>query len=138
MAAIFWLSGTPGETLARGASPLIARAPRIVTHPIGKKPTKLSWLKAGHFAGYAALGAALLYGFHGAARRPGLWATATAALYAASDEIHQVFVPGRHAGWEDVALDITAAGLAILLLALARVAIKKGLSKKSVWTAPGQ
>lgn len=120
MVAIFWLSSIPGETLISTARPFFKQAPTTISPLVGKKPVRIEWLKIGHFVGYAALGAALLHGFEPITRQPGLWAMATAALYAASDEIHQVFVPGRHAGWQDLALDIAAAGLAILLLALAR------------------
>ncbi len=118
MVAIFWLSSIPGETLISSARPFFKQAPTTIPARVGKKPVRIEWLKIGHFIGYAALGAALLHGFAPTTRRPGLWAMAGAALYAASDEIHQAFVPGRHAGWQDLALDIAAAGLAILLLTL--------------------
>lgn len=129
MTAIFWLSGIPGDTLTRDTDPLIRQAPKIIAQPIGKKPKEISWMKVGHFVGYAALGAALLYGFERTTRQPGTRAMATAALYAVSDEIHQAFVPNRSAGWQDVALDASAAGLAILLLVLAQRLKKKRLSK---------
>jgi len=39
------------------------------------------------------------------ARHPALLMT---ALYAVSDEVHQSFVPGRHANWYDVLFDVSA------------------------------
>ncbi len=125
MVTIFWLSSIPSETIMRGAAPLLKQAPKLVSPPIGKTQVQISWLKVGHFVGYAALGAALLYGFGSAARQPGLRALAIATAYAISDELHQAFVPGRGAGWEDVVLDVSAAGVAILILLIARQVIKK-------------
>jgi VanZ family protein len=65
--------------------------------------------KLAHLTEYAILGALLLR----AARRPWL-ALALAALYAASDEVHQHFVEGRHAAPLDVAIDALGALAGIL------------------------
>ena len=46
------------------------------------------------------------------------WACGLALAYAASDEVHQLFVRGRHGSPVDVAID--AAGIAIGLAALVR------------------
>jgi len=62
--------------------------------------------KLAHVTEYAILGALLLR----ALERP-LPAFAVGVLYAASDEVHQHFVSGRHASPVDVAID--AAGIAI-------------------------
>ena len=43
-------------------------------------------------------------------------AVAFAALYAGSDEIHQLFVPSRDASFGDVMLDTTGAALGLLAL----------------------
>ena len=51
------------------------------------------------------------------------WALAT--LYAATDEFHQVFVPGRSGKVADVLLDSAGALLGVLLLALILHAIDK-------------
>ena len=56
--------------------------------------------KLAHLTEYAILGALLLR----ATRRPWL-SLALATLYAASDEVHQHFVEGRHAAPLDVAID---------------------------------
>lgn len=50
------------------------------------------------------------------ARYPGIWAFAIAVLYAASDEWHQLFVPGRNGQPLDVLLD--SSGALITLAAL--------------------
>ena len=44
------------------------------------------------------------------------WAVLLVAVYAASDEFHQRFVPGREASVHDVMIDTTGAVLGLLLL----------------------
>ena len=67
--------------------------------------------KLAHFAEYAVLGLLLVRAL---GREP--FAAAAGVAYAASDELHQHFVRGRHAAFRDIAID--AAGvLAGLLLA---------------------
>ena len=65
--------------------------------------------KLAHVTEYAILGALLLR----ATRRPWL-ALGLAAAYAASDEVHQHFVEGRHAALLDVAIDTVGALVGIL------------------------
>ncbi len=65
--------------------------------------------KIAHVTEYAILGALLTR----AVRRPGL-ALALAVAYAASDEVHQLFVEGRHGSPLDVLID-TAGALAGVL-----------------------
>ena len=62
--------------------------------------------KLAHTAEYAILGALLVR----ATGRSGL-ALAIGTLYAVSDEVHQVFVAGRHGSPVDVAID--AVGIAV-------------------------
>jgi VanZ family protein len=47
-----------------------------------------------------------------------IWTLAFVALFAASDEFHQWFVPGRDASLRDVAIDTSAGIVAIAILAL--------------------
>jgi VanZ family protein len=70
--------------------------------------------KLAHVAEYAILGALL----GRAVRRPGL-ALALGVLYAVSDEVHQVFVEGRHGSPLDVLID--TAGIVAGLLAWQRL-----------------
>ena len=65
--------------------------------------------KLAHLTEYSILGALLLR----ATRRPWV-ALGLAALYAASDEVHQHFVEGRHAAPLDVAIDTVGALAGIL------------------------
>jgi VanZ family protein len=61
---------------------------------------------------------ALLLGWTlGPGRRGLVVALALTALYALSDELHQAFVPGRHADPRDLVCDLAGAALALALLA---------------------
>lgn len=51
----------------------------------------------------------------------------TTALYAVSDELHQAFVPGRHANWYDVVIDVS---LPLLLWRLWRGRASGGLLRR--------
>jgi len=76
--------------------------------------------KGGHALGYGMLAIAFWHGFRWNRR---LWwlAFLLAVAYAATDELHQSFVPGRHPSPADVGVD--AAGALIMLSA--RVLVKK-------------
>jgi len=75
--------------------------------------------KAGHLIEYGILGSlvfrAIRHGRTGWSWRWALAAIAIATLYAASDEFHQVFVPGRSPSVWDVLIDTTGATLAQVL-----------------------
>ena len=80
--------------------------------------------KCAHLAEYAVLALLLWRALHQAPKPEAArwrWAgaglvLALVALYAASDEIHQTFVPSRQGCVEDVLLDTTGAALALLCL----------------------
>ncbi len=57
--------------------------------------------KGGHVLGYGLLAIAYWFALRFDKRRWWL-ALLLAVIYAASDEFHQSFVPGRHSGWGDV------------------------------------
>ncbi len=82
--------------------------------------------KTAHFVEYSILGLLLWRLIHSdpawAACRPREYLTALllAALYAASDEFHQSFVPGREAAVRDVLLDTCGAGFGLAALWAAR------------------
>ena len=88
--------------------------------------------KSAHFIEYAVLGF-LLAGSadsFGTKRRL-LWAAFLSTLYAASDEAHQLFVPGRSGQISDVMLDSAGAVLGAVIFIAAAGLIRKSL-KKSV------
>lgn len=75
--------------------------------------------KGGHLLGYALLGAAFLLGLSrsGSRWRSGmLKAAILVALYAASDEWHQNFTPGRNPSFLDIGIDIVGGILGIVLM----------------------
>jgi len=80
--------------------------------------------KIGHFAEYLVLGLLLMRALRADApwrARYALQATALAALYAASDEIHQHFVAGRVAAVGDVLIDTAGAATGQVLVAMRRL-----------------
>ncbi len=72
--------------------------------------------KAAHMTEYFVFSLLLLHGIRAGRKewrlRWALIALGVAALYASSDEFHQLFVPGRHASPWDVMIDVTGATLA--------------------------
>ena len=81
--------------------------------------------KTAHLTEYAVLGFALL--LHVMAlqlklkiRFPGLSAFLVGMLYAVSDEVHQLFVPGRSGEGKDVLLDSVGVLLGVLILSWLR------------------
>jgi len=74
--------------------------------------------KAGHVIEYALLAALYVRAITGG-RRPLLGALTASAvlavLYAASDEIHQTYIPGRHGQSLDVGIDLGGALLGLFL-----------------------
>lgn len=97
MAAIFALSSRPSDELPSfgGVDALIK--------------------KSGHVLGYGLLALSYWRGF-GWERKRMLHAWGLAVAYAATDELHQAFVPGRHASPVDVVLfDAVGAALALWL-----------------------
>lgn len=83
--------------------------------------------KTAHVLGYALLGVAYLRGLAGG--RPPTWrqaalAVALAALYGATDEYHQSFVPDRGANLLDVGIDTLGATVGVGV----RLALQRRLS----------
>lgn len=82
--------------------------------------------KTAHFLEYFVLGSLALLAVRprgDRARSPRLrtvgWAALLCAGYAVTDEVHQLFVPGRAGHWRDVLIDSAGAVTGILLLLVA-------------------
>jgi VanZ family protein len=102
MAIIFGFSSVPGNILPNFG------------------PPDLLVKKGGHVLGYALLTLADWYGL-GFDRRRWWLALLLALIYAALDEFHQSFVPGRHPSWVDViGLDGVGAAAALGLVCVFR------------------
>jgi VanZ family protein len=126
-AAIYWLSsspklGRPNLVVTFLADLFGDRAWFSRVLPIVQRlDAASSWLA--HFAEFALLALAWRWALHGVQiqrRHKSLLAWLLTALYAVADEWHQSFVPGRHADWRDVAVDIAGATFALAALAFIR------------------
>ncbi len=87
-------------------------------------PKLLEWDKAKHFIAYGALGFCM---FRGAIRlplrrkwHPGAQVLLLGALYGASDEFHQRFVPGRSMDPHDWLADISGLAVAVVVIVIIR------------------
>ena len=78
--------------------------------------------KVGHMGVFGILALLLSRAVSGTSawRRPWAWAFAFTVLYAASDELHQGFVAGRHLSVFDVGIDATGALIALVTTGLIR------------------
>lgn len=76
--------------------------------------------KAAHATEYGVLAILfyLLYGETRARQRRYRYAIASSFLYACTDEFHQLFVPGRAGMLQDVLIDTSGAGVALVLVYL--------------------
>jgi VanZ family protein len=114
MVIIFIISATPGSDLPR-----FGRWDVIVK-------------KGGHMIGYALLACAYLHALdrhRHSTRFCVLSAAFLALLYAASDEYHQRFTPGRTASIHDVFIDLTGAAIGLSLLTWDRKRLEAGKQK---------
>lgn len=127
--AIFYMSGEPATESGARSTSLAAGIVQLFHPGFGDLPeTEQAAIlasadhilrKCAHFCVYAALGALLLLDSLCFAAKPPvhiLRALFAAALYAASDEIHQSFVPGRGPAVTDVLLDSAGALCGILFV----------------------
>lgn len=130
MGIIFWFSAKPAEEsadMSRSTGQFLGRL--IVKDYENWSPERQDAFaakidygvrKSAHAAEYAFLGILLTgmyqaYGWKG--KRWALLSLGTGVLYAASDEFHQLFVPGRSGQFSDVVLD-SCGVLAGVLLAI--------------------
>ncbi len=130
---VLWMFLVFGASTSLGRPENTSRFIRPLLHFFFPKMTERTFAKvhytirkSAHFAEYGMLGLLvwrwLYYEPLAAACRSRIYATALliCALYAASDEFHQLFVPGRQAAVHDVLLDTSGAAFGLLLLWIAR------------------
>ncbi len=139
MAVIFLLSHQPAaesNELSKGVTEIIVETIEKIVPDSGIETVEFNNYvrKYAHFFAYLILGVLLMNAF---SRRQNsrLLADIKASLlvcviYAVSDEIHQMFVPGRGAMVTDVLIDTAGAMLGILIYALIRTMIIKAGNKK--------
>ncbi|MDQ0269161.1 VanZ family protein [Cytobacillus purgationiresistens] len=126
MALIFYLSHQPGTASSELSSGLTDMVVGIAENIIPGADINLDFLehfirKNAHFFAYFLLGIFVLNALR---KKSGIkvshagWALFICTLYAASDEFHQYFIPGRSAEVRDVLLDSSGALTGILLFLL--------------------
>lgn len=108
---LIWLGQPWPRRLAGLSAALIVAAIFILgSHPVTVEKVVIIWDKAVHFTAYGVIAGLLLV----ASRS--LWlAGALTPLIGAADEIHQMFVPGRSAGLDDLLADVLGVAAACLL-----------------------
>jgi VanZ family protein len=90
--------------------------------------------KSGHGAAYCGLGLTVLRGLAGAewagvTAGTSLAAVGFATAFGASDELHQLFVPGRSADVHDLAADAIGTGAGVMTAWLAATLIRRRKSR---------
>ena len=117
LASTSWFSGPHTDSLLR---PFLVRLfPAASAHTIDAIHAVIR--KAAHFSEYAVFGwliARALRDARGWQLHHALLAVALAGTYAVSDELHQRFVPGRTAAFDDVLIDTLGAATAQVLIAV--------------------
>ena len=144
MAVIFYLSSQPAETsngLSRGVTEMIIKSIDMIYPLDVETSTASDWIdrmnnivrEYAHAAVFLILALFVL----GALRRSGMRgfraffaAFAFCVAYALTDEVHQIFVPGR--AWElgDLARDLCGALLGLVLYSIASFAFTSRASRK--------
>jgi LCP family protein required for cell wall assembly len=118
MLVIFYLS-SEGKDVSSDRSGAVVEAVRTIVLGIPTDVLTFLTRKAAHIAAYFILGILILSVIRtkvAAVLRAALISIAAVALYAISDEIHQLFVPGRSGEVRDVLIDTIAGALGIGLV----------------------
>ena len=124
MIMIFWFSSKPAAESTHESLRVGRLVCNVVVPGYGKMAAAQQYdyaasidhfvRKSAHFTEYALLGmlTLLVWKKRDKVLQPWLWCI----LYASSDEMHQLFVPGRSGMWQDVLLDSMGALTGICLL----------------------
>lgn len=127
MGIIFWFSSRDATASTEQSDRFIVLFLRSYFN--GEIPAWLSVVvrKSAHFAAYAALGCCLFLTFEGAVTLLTGYVSSfvTSVLYAVSDELHQVFVPGRAGRFFDLLVDSAGALFGIFFAAAILWIIRK-------------
>jgi VanZ family protein len=146
MVLIFRFSAQPAEKSELTSGTISYRVASVVDSCLGKQwdeSEKLAYAakldhpirKAAHMTEYAILGCIFVLFFAGfPTLRKRIWSISliATALYAASDEIHQLFVQGRSGRFLDVCIDTAGALIGLLLLYFIQKKIRKHCEKKRI------
>lgn len=144
MVTIFQFSAQPAvqsEKVSGGVAYRVVETYTRVFHVSCSEEKKQTWAeavdypirKAAHMTEYAVLGVLALLCFAGYGRKRRIIYPAaffTAAIYAASDEFHQLYVPGRAGRFSDVCIDALGAALGLLFV-FALQKVWEGIAKRT-------
>lgn len=139
MGIIFYLShqvAADSSQLSSGITEFIVNGVNSIFPKLNLEVTQISFFirKTAHFTAYFILGSLLLHAFWRSGvvgfRGVGL-SLMVAVLYAISDEIHQLFVPGRSGEVRDVLLDSAGALTGIVICLVIWALVRKRLVKQS-------
>lgn len=117
MGIIFYLSHQPANKSAETSLELV----NIVLNIIPVTPDyeiifHTMIRKSAHFIAYAILGILVYFAYRG--RYAVLFTLSICLLFAISDEIHQLFIPGRSGEVRDVLIDLSGAVFGVLIFKL--------------------
>ena len=132
MLVIFFLShqqGGASSQLSSGITEKIVRLlETLIPFQFDLKTLHMFVRKSAHFFAYFVLSMLLMNAFR-AEQRTGyqrvIWTITISVLYACSDEIHQLFIPGRSGEIRDVLIDSTGAIFGICFYLLMATCIQK-------------
>ena len=139
MLLIFSLSAQPAEQssqLSGGITVTVIETVEKVMPNLSINRDTLSHLirKNAHFFAYLILGVlvtnALYYSTKMQVKKQIILSFIICVLYAISDEVHQLFVPGRSGEVKDVLIDSAGAGVGIFIYFLLKTAAFKALTKR--------
>ena len=119
MVLIFMLSHQPAGVSGGISSEIVRQVFEAVASfiPVEFETLHTLFRKSAHFLAYLVLGILFAQAFEKngmALGRAALWAFALSALYAASDEFHQLFIPGRSGEIRDVLIDSAGAATGLV------------------------
>lgn len=130
MILIFMFSATPGDESSQQSGFFVELISRTYSELSTKAltPEALAFIgffvrKTAHFSEYAVLAGSVLFAFYNIISEPKklyLVSLLVSHLYAASDEIHQHFVPGRVCAYKDVLIDTAGALTLVIVYAVFR------------------
>ncbi len=144
MAVIFWFSDQPAQESSEMSGSVSYRFVEACSNLFGlgfSEDTTEAYAaaiehpvrKAAHMTEYAILGwmfLAVLCGYTPYRRKTVLFALAATAAYAATDEIHQLFIEGRAGKFSDVCIDTLGALIGFVLLHIALLCYGKHCEKQ--------
>ena len=118
MVVIFRFSTEAGDAWG-GRSDIIVNWLQGIGVPGSRETLGFLVRKGAHMTEYAVLALLSFYALRAHIERGGalLWSFGIAVLYAISDEIHQLFVPGRTGSPRDVIIDALGAAIGLALAA---------------------